>query len=1363
MKKKRLLVFISLVGCLLASCSFRNQQSNVVWSKWHDNGDGTHTRHALNDITIQETDVHHFSLLKTNIEPTDVAPGKATYSCDECGAKEERVVPPPGNYVFDQKVVAPQYLYEKCSEHSSIYYMSSKEGAYGNPDCLFEVSDIGDEYTEVDVAHSDGSQYINTGVKNTTEYLTEANYSSGKRIPGEYAVVEYLKSTGTQYIDTKYVVKNENIKISISCSLDLSAIHNLSLFGSCAGNGQQYVLTPYHSDDYGEGVFRHWQGSSANLMEITLNNGLNNLVYDVTEDSIVATANDTSYASTYTGSPLNESNLYIFGLSANNTIKETGSGYTLYNFSLHENGKEVRNMIPVVRFCDNKPGLYDTISKSFFTNSGTGEFEAGPIVNNNSRLPNDYTELTYIESTGTQFINSRINSGTTIDVYADLQIVGNDVNQTIFGTTTEAGTSLNVSVTAEMWQLGNALWSNAPDTTLNNRHSIRCHFENQASYLEVDNTRIITSTNVWSHDNNDIYLFNHFDRYYSAMKLYSCSIYSNGELVRNFIPCFNSSTDETGLYDLVSDEFFKNSGTGVFLRGDSIVSNSRLPNGYTELTYIESTGTQYLDTEVAWVNGTAMTYEITLQFTTPGPSKGVGHHRANVGRDSSNNIVLGSQTVNVNSQEKHTYKIEWEKGNYESSLLRTGYVDGVSLCSTHIQPLDERTFFLFACTGWTTDDGRPPYSFENVRIFETKFYRDGNLIKHFVPAYSQINTQYGMYELIQKKFYENQGTGDFLPGEIVNSNAKLPSKYSEVEYIKFDGTQFIDTHISEDATWHFDLKWECSGVRELIGYGGSSAEYFGISSTGYYSIWETSDVTCGNRDNVIFNYSTSGISLKVNDTYAYQLGGHSEISVGSFKFGGLSIDGSIISYANAGLTLYSVQAYVGESLIASYKPCIDNSSGKAGLYEEVSNEFFGDVFNGTFETGAVVGNIGSEIAQETEDLNDIEPVALPASYHQLAYVNVAGYHSISTGIAGTMKLEMVANFKNVHAQQSFGYNAETTIFSIDKNGKYYPSESRVGNKDAISLDIGDTEETQYTATLNGTKVIDTTLTLKNKKDTLKLFSVDGKSGVYGKVYSVKIFKKNVLKMNLVPAKNIYLNEVGFYDTVSESFLTSSNNIEFTGGNDMNIDIDMSNINMFISRYSNEKILQKSDMSDFKIFNSKNEMIRDFVPALRNSDGKLGFYEVVEKKFYESPIGNEFTYDEKVGHIFGDEKTIVKPTHSTNAEKETVCKICGRHVHEKIDRLSYQVTFQLPTFIQTVKIFQELDPSKYEISTVGYTRNVSTYNYSKVNAWICFEVVMDEDIPLVVTASNGKVRKLTNTKYEITNIVHDCVITIAKKA
>ena len=117
MKKtsKILLATSVLLGALLTSCSFQRDQDKCQWSKWYDNGDGTHSRHCINDITQQETQHHHFSLLKTIQEPTEVAPGKAQYSCDECAAKEERVVPPTGNYTFDQKVVDDKYLYERMA------------------------------------------------------------------------------------------------------------------------------------------------------------------------------------------------------------------------------------------------------------------------------------------------------------------------------------------------------------------------------------------------------------------------------------------------------------------------------------------------------------------------------------------------------------------------------------------------------------------------------------------------------------------------------------------------------------------------------------------------------------------------------------------------------------------------------------------------------------------------------------------------------------------------------------------------------------------------------------------------------------------------------------------------------------------------------------------------------------------------------------------------------------------------------------------------------------------------------------------------------------------------------------------------
>lgn len=49
-------------------------------------------------------------------------------------------------------------------------------------------------------------------------------------------------------------------------------------------------------------------------------------------------------------------------------------------------------------------------------------------------------------------------------------------------------------------------------------------------------------------------------------RLYSCQIYDNGVLVRDFAPCY----DKNGvacLYDKVSDEFYYNAGTGEFGAG----------------------------------------------------------------------------------------------------------------------------------------------------------------------------------------------------------------------------------------------------------------------------------------------------------------------------------------------------------------------------------------------------------------------------------------------------------------------------------------------------------------------------------------------------------------------------------------------------------------------------------------------------------------------------------------------------------------------------------------------------------------------------------------------------------------------------
>jgi len=54
------------------------------------------------------------------------------------------------------------------------------------------------------------------------------------------------------------------------------------------------------------------------------------------------------------------------------------------------------------------------------------------------------------------------------------------------------------------------------------------------------------------------------------MKIYSCRIYDNNTLVRDFIPAKRNSDNVLGLYDIVEHKFYTNSGTGTFTSGPEL-------------------------------------------------------------------------------------------------------------------------------------------------------------------------------------------------------------------------------------------------------------------------------------------------------------------------------------------------------------------------------------------------------------------------------------------------------------------------------------------------------------------------------------------------------------------------------------------------------------------------------------------------------------------------------------------------------------------------------------------------------------------------------------------------------------------------
>lgn len=55
------------------------------------------------------------------------------------------------------------------------------------------------------------------------------------------------------------------------------------------------------------------------------------------------------------------------------------------------------------------------------------------------------------------------------------------------------------------------------------------------------------------------------------IKLYSFTVRnSNGDMVGNYVPCYNKETKEVGVYDIITNKWLPNNGTGSFTKGKNI-------------------------------------------------------------------------------------------------------------------------------------------------------------------------------------------------------------------------------------------------------------------------------------------------------------------------------------------------------------------------------------------------------------------------------------------------------------------------------------------------------------------------------------------------------------------------------------------------------------------------------------------------------------------------------------------------------------------------------------------------------------------------------------------------------------------------
>ena len=196
------------------------------------------------------------------------------------------------------------------------------------------------------------------------------------------------------------------------------------------------------------------------------------------------------------------------------------------------------------------------------------QFVPGP------KLPSGYTELEYIQSSGTQYIDTGFKPNQDTRVVTKFDMIQTDTAwRKLWGSGSGS------------YNLDFALWNDGT-TKLQSYYGTKT---NSAVPITSMSLNVDANKNIWEYSGETItfdknnftcaysmYIFNVNKDNSSAylpgmMKLYFFKIYNNEVLVRDFIPCKNPS-GAIGLYDTVNNKFYQNVGSGTFIAGPEIPS-----------------------------------------------------------------------------------------------------------------------------------------------------------------------------------------------------------------------------------------------------------------------------------------------------------------------------------------------------------------------------------------------------------------------------------------------------------------------------------------------------------------------------------------------------------------------------------------------------------------------------------------------------------------------------------------------------------------------------------------------------------------------------------------------------------------------
>ena len=189
-------------------------------------------------------------------------------------------------------------------------------------------------------------------------------------------------------------------------------------------------------------------------------------------------------------------------------------------------------------------------------------------VSGSSRVPVGYTEVEYIENTGTSYLNIAFTPNQDTRVLCDMQLVTASNYPRLWGAgawNSAAGINLNYEGGyLQMSWLGKTSWTKYTSVTQSFDRKV---YDVNKNYLYVDSVQIGSNTYTTRTASGPIGVFTYIgsgrpssSRYWGQEhfkgKMYSFKVYDNGTLVRDLVPCKRGNDNTVGAYDIVNNVFY---------------------------------------------------------------------------------------------------------------------------------------------------------------------------------------------------------------------------------------------------------------------------------------------------------------------------------------------------------------------------------------------------------------------------------------------------------------------------------------------------------------------------------------------------------------------------------------------------------------------------------------------------------------------------------------------------------------------------------------------------------------------------------------------------------------------------------------